>query len=246
MMRRLVLLLLLGAAASAGVEMDDATRKLFDAWGKKEHHVRDQGITRVSFKIRATVSRPASASDGVFTWTEKADTAKLEWVERVVGQLLQTSGVDASALAEPYDPRLWKRRFAKCKMTAAKKDGQTIVTVKGDNKKRIRSITFDKRGVPVEWVIGGASRTAHKDRPFRIRATYEERKGRLVLKTRTFRLTAPGMGVLETHVRYSYIEVDGLWVLSGMRQEDRFGNSVEPVSTLQFYDYAFELKKKPD
>ena len=239
------MLLLFGVAATADVEMDDATRKLFDAWKKKEHHVRDQGITKVSFKIRATVTRPASASDGVFTWTKKDGKAKLEWVERIVGQVLQMAGLDANALGEPYDPRSWERLFANCKMTAAKKGEQTVVAVKGDNKKRIRSISFDKHGVPVEWVIGGAADTALKDRPFRVLDTYEERKGRLVLKTRVFRLKAPGLGVLESHIRYSYKEVDGLWVLSGMRQEDRFGNNVEPVYTLQFYDYKFQRKKKP-
>ncbi len=243
MTRRLVVLLLIGAAATADVKMDDATRKLFEAWRKKEHNLQGQGLAKVSFKIKATLTQPAAATTGTFSWTK--DKTELTWKSRFIGRLLASRTLDEHALAESYADRPLAQRFRGCTLTSAKDGERTVVTVKGDTPTRIRTIVFDKRGVPVEHVIGGATHVAPGNRHFRVRLTYEERKGRFVLKSREYEFRLPaGQGILETHVHYSYKEVNGLWVLSEIRQTDRRGNTVESEITLEFSDHKIERKKK--
>lgn len=228
------------------VEMDEAARKILDAWEKKLYQPGRAGVKQAAVSIQATVQHPKFPkplqATGQFRWDARAaESGRLAWDNEVAGALLMEQGWNAQNLSEPFDPEHFRKSLAGAKLIARTDDEKTVLTVAGPTAGGFKEFVFDREGLLAESVMavpgpGGA------EGELRFKNVYRKEGEQYLFAGWNYTFEPLGQGKLESTVKITQAQVGAYWVWSKVEESVSLDGKVIGSTLLEFSGQRFNAE----
>ncbi|MEE8106070.1 MAG: hypothetical protein V3T86_11100 [Planctomycetota bacterium] len=230
------------AEAEPKIEMDARSRELFDAWTKMEYLPANAGLKSGSLKIEAEAAGWQGQMKGgaTYSWDAAKDTSSLEWRadSAAIGQALAREGYSKESFDRWFLSDMERKGLEGCKLTSEEKDGNTKITVHGKAKSMVTSMQFDANGVLVQLMRRIPVMGNNVD--LTERREYMDHGGKKLLSKEHYEMEMQGFGTVSGTTEYTYTDVGGFRVLSGIKQAGKMNGQPGGSKTIKITDYNVE------
>lgn len=137
----------------ADVQMDEASKKLFDAWENMHHHAGKAGAKKASVRWEASVESMMGAMKGKATYVWDGKKGHTKWDNEMVGQMLSQEGWGQDVLDGNFESDSMLKTMKGLKLTATPGENGTAVKAEGKSEAGYSSFQFDKDGLLTTMVM---------------------------------------------------------------------------------------------